>query len=77
MPAMHGERSGERAEEVLLAVGVDAVFYPHSGVVLAEHGGRHAHHAQAAVRRRGGVADHVLKRAAADDYHRALSIEPC
>ena len=66
---MHGERRGERAEVVLLAKGVDAVLDAHGRVVLREHGGRDADEPDATVGGRGGVADHVEHRAAANRDH--------
>ena len=62
----HRERRRERAEIVLLAEGVDAVLDAHRRVVLRQHRRRQAHQADAAMRRRRGIAGRIEHRAAAD-----------
>ena len=60
------ERRRERAEVVLLPERVDAVLHADRGVVLREHGRRHANQPNAAMRGRGRKADDVEHGAAAD-----------
>ena len=72
---MHRERRRERAEEVLHAERVDAVLHADAGVVLREHGRRHADETDAAMRGRRGVADHVEHRAAADRDDEGVPID--
>ena len=70
-----GERRREGAEVVLLAEGVDAVLDADRRIVLRQHRGREADQADAAVRHRRRVADHVEHRAAADRRHVGVPVE--
>ncbi len=70
----HRERRRESAEQVLHAVGVDAVFHAYAGVVLPEHGCRHAHMADATMRGGGNETDHVQKGAAAHADHEFVAV---
>ena len=73
--ADHGVGRDEGAQEVLGPEGVDAVLHPHARVVLAEHGGGHAHRAQAPVGGGGGVPGGVQHRAAAGDQHVGVAVD--
>ena len=71
----HRERRCKSPEQVLYAESIDAVFYADPRIVLAEHGGRHAHMADAAMRGGGNVADHVQKGTAAHTNHERMAVD--
>ena len=70
-----GERRRETAEQVLDAECVDAVLHADARVVLRQHRRRHADVADAAMRRRGDVADQVEEGAAADADDEVVPID--
>ena len=61
-----GVRRRERADEILFAEGVDAVFHADAGIGLAQGRRGNAHVAHAAMRGGGGKTGDVQQRAAAD-----------
>ena len=66
----------ERAQVVLAAKGVDAVFEPHSGIVLGQHRGRQPHQAHAPVGRAAPQARGIQDRPAADGHDKGLAAQP-
>jgi len=72
----HGERRGERTDEVLLPVLVHAVLHADPRVVLCQGGRRQADDPQPAMHDRGGEPQHVQHAAAPDGQDVALAIQP-
>ena len=72
----HGERRRERAQVVLLPVGVDAVLHADRRIILRQHRRRHANQAHAAVRGRRGKTRDVEDRPAADGHEIGMAAEP-
>jgi hypothetical protein len=70
-----GEGWSERADEILFAERVDAVFHADAGIVLAQGCGRNANVTDATMRGGCGETDHVKKRAAADGDDVGMTID--
>src|SRR5579859_5654273 len=70
-----GVRRRERADEILFAERVDAVFHTDAGIGLAQGRGRQAHVADAAMRGGGGETSGIQQRPAADGNQVRVPVE--